>query len=76
MASLDTDVEEQIMETIDPYNFRHFYREKPKLVAHNGRDEFFMPDDSWVWWEDMPGPKWVCCMLSKCDWNVSVYHPT
>ena len=52
-------MEADLFAQIDPYVFRANYEGKPKIVLHNGRDEFFMPDDTWFWWDDMTEPKWT-----------------
>ena len=31
----------------------------PKLVIDAGGDEFFLPDDNYYFWNDMPGPKYL-----------------
>ena len=31
----------------------------PKLVINSGGDEFFLPDDNYYFWDDLPGPKYL-----------------
>ena len=57
-AYLDTQMEANLMAQIDPYVYREYYQGKPKLIISDGRDEFFMPDDTWIWWDDMTEPKY------------------
>ena len=56
-AYLDSDMEARLFTMIDPYNFFDRYINKSKLIVNNGRDEFFMPDDTWLWWDDLSNPK-------------------
>jgi len=39
---------------VDPYSYRK-YLTMPKLVITATGDEFFMPDDNWYWFGDIPG---------------------
>ncbi len=31
----------------------------PKLVVNSGGDEFFLPDDNYYFWDDLPGKKFL-----------------
>lgn len=31
----------------------------PKMIVTTSGDEFFMPDDSYYFWEDLPGEKYL-----------------
>lgn len=45
-------------EIIDPY----YYRDRltmPKMVISATGDEFFSPDDSYFWFDDMKGPTYL-----------------
>ncbi len=55
---LDTPENEALMQIIDPIN--HLDRlQLPKLVMNAGNDQFFLPDSSQFYWEQLEGPKWL-----------------
>ena len=38
------------------------YRERltmPKMLTSGTNDEFFLPDETPIWWDDMPGPMYM-----------------
>lgn len=44
------------------------YRERlvmPKLIINAGGDEFFLPDDNYYFWDDIPSQKYL--RLVKCE---------
>ena len=44
------------MKIVDPY----WYSDRltmPKMIVNSGMDEFFLPDDTRWWWDDMAGEK-------------------
>ena len=46
-----------LMKIVDPY----WYSERlsmPKMIVNSGMDEFFLPDDTRWWWDDMAGEKY------------------
>ncbi|XP_072181379.1 autocrine proliferation repressor protein A-like [Diadema setosum] len=43
---------------IDPYAYRDRLT-MPKLIITAGSDEFFLPDDSYYYFNDLPGPKYL-----------------
>mmetsp|Transcript_40240 Transcript_40240/g.106558 ORF Transcript_40240/g.106558 Transcript_40240/m.106558 type:complete len:565 (-) Transcript_40240:156-1850(-) len=45
-----------LMKIVDPYWYSEHLK-MSKLIINSGMDEFFLPDDTHWWWDDMPGPK-------------------
>jgi PhoPQ-activated pathogenicity-related protein len=37
----------------------------PKLVINTGGDEFFLPDDNYYFWDDLPEPKFLRLVLTS-----------
>ena len=58
-AHLDEPNTRKLEELVDAYFFRESenMRRLPKLVVNGGNDEFFLPDDTKVWWRGLPGEK-------------------
>lgn len=55
---LNTPENEALMKIIDP--IYHLDRLKmPKLLINAGNDQFFVPDSSQFYWDDLLGPKWL-----------------
>ncbi|KAG5853646.1 hypothetical protein ANANG_G00028200 [Anguilla anguilla] len=46
-----------IASMIDPLAYSERYRMKPKLIISTGGDEFFLPDDSRYYYQQLPGEK-------------------
>jgi PhoPQ-activated pathogenicity-related protein len=42
----------------DPYEYRDRYT-MPKLLLNSTGDQFFLPDSSQFYWDDLPGPKYL-----------------
>jgi PhoPQ-activated pathogenicity-related protein len=55
---LDTPENEALMRIVDPYSYRNRLT-IPKLVMNAGNDQFFVPDSSQFYWNDLKGPKWL-----------------
>jgi len=55
---LETPENAALMAIVDPYYY--FNRlTMPKLVMNAGNDQFFVPDSSKFYWNDLQGPKWL-----------------
>ena len=56
-AHLDEPNTRKLEELVDAYFYRESenMRRLPKLVVNGGNDEFFLPDDTKVWWRGLPG---------------------
>ena len=48
----------RLMEIEDPYAYRQRYT-MPKLIINATGDQFFLPDSSQYYWNDLPGPKYL-----------------
>jgi hypothetical protein len=46
------------MKIVDPYEYRDRLT-LPKLIMNAGNDQFFVPDSSKFYWDDLEGPKWI-----------------
>src|SRR5437764_15260124 len=54
----DTHEYDALMRIVDPY----FYRDRlsmPKYVVNAGGDQYFPPDSSKFYYDDLPGPKFL-----------------
>jgi len=49
------------MDLIDPFSYKDRFT-MPKVVISATGDEFFMPDDINLWWDEMPEPKFIRMM--------------
>lgn len=55
---LDTPENAALMRIVDPYAYRDRLT-MPKLVMNGANDQFFLPDSSKFYWDDLKGPKWL-----------------
>lgn len=58
MERLDHPRLQQLYELVDPYYYRHRLT-KPKLILNAAGDQFFLPDSSQFYWDDLQGEKLV-----------------
>jgi PhoPQ-activated pathogenicity-related protein len=50
----------EILAIEDPYHYRHRERLKiPKFVINASGDQFFLPDNSQFYYDELPEPKWL-----------------
>jgi len=56
MQRLDYPRLQELYELVDPYYYRHRLT-KPKFVLNASGDQFFLPDSSQFYWDDLQGPK-------------------
>lgn len=47
-----------LMRIIEPYEYRDRLT-MPKLIMNGANDQFFLPDSSQFYWDDLQGPKWL-----------------
>lgn len=55
---LDTPENAALMRIVDPYEYRERLT-MPKLIMNGANDQFFVPDSSKFYWDDLQGPKWI-----------------
>lgn len=58
MPWLKTPEFKALMELVDPYEYRDRFT-MPKLVMNGAGDQFFLPDSSQFYWDDLIGDKWL-----------------
>ena len=57
---LDTAEYVEMCEIVDPYSYLGRYgRSQTVLVQNAGNDEFFLPSDTWFFWDEMFGEKYL-----------------
>ncbi len=56
---LDTPENAALMHIVDPYYYFNRLTTMPKLMMNAGNDQFFVPDSSKFYWNDLEGPKWL-----------------
>ncbi|MGI9274347.1 MAG: PhoPQ-activated protein PqaA family protein [Endozoicomonas sp.] len=57
MPRLGSDELEKLMTVVDPFNYRHLL-EQPKYIITASGDDFFLPDSSQFYFDDLRGDKW------------------
>jgi PhoPQ-activated pathogenicity-related protein len=50
---------QEMANIIDPLVYASRYIDKPKYIISSCNDEFFIPDSSRLFWDQLPGPKWL-----------------
>jgi len=55
---LDTPENAALMHIIDPYYYLNRLK-MPKLIMCGANDQFFVPDSSQFYWNDVQNPKWI-----------------
>ena len=55
---IETPEFESLLSVVDPYVYRDRYT-MPKLLINASGDQFFLPDASRFYFDDLPGPKWI-----------------
>jgi PhoPQ-activated pathogenicity-related protein len=55
---LDTPENAALMEIEDPHNYLDRLQ-MPKFIMNGANDQFFTPDSSQQYWDDLQGPKWL-----------------
>ena len=58
---LDTPENAALMQIVDPINYKDRLT-MPKLIITAGNDQFFVPDSSQFYWDELQGPKWIRTM--------------
>ena len=58
MNWMDTPEFASLMALVDPYSYRDRYT-MPKFIINSAQDEFFLPDSSQFYFDDLPGEKYL-----------------
>ena len=59
VARMGTPLGEELQDIADPYRYRDRYESIPKLLINATGDEFFVPDGSQLYFDDLPGEKFL-----------------
>ncbi len=57
-AKLETEAGHKLMTMVDPYTYRKAFT-MPKLIVNGTNDPYWTQDSLNLYWDDIPGPKWV-----------------
>ncbi|MCP4642515.1 MAG: PhoPQ-activated pathogenicity, partial [bacterium] len=49
---------QDLLDQVDPYTYRARYT-MPKYLINSSGDQFFLPDSSQFYWDDLPDSKWL-----------------
>ncbi|MBI1317933.1 MAG: PhoPQ-activated pathogenicity [Candidatus Hydrogenedens sp.] len=55
---LDTPEFQALLDIVDPYSYLDRLT-MPKFIMNGANDQFFVPDSSQYYWDDLQGPKWL-----------------
>lgn len=58
MPYLDQPQMDELLTIVDPYSYRKLLS-LPKYIVTASADDFFLPDASRFYWNDLPGKKWM-----------------
>ena len=67
MAQLDSIGQQNLMNLIDVMSFKDDYKNKKIMVTNNGRDEFFLPDDTYYWWDNITSNQMYYLFVPNTD---------
>ena len=88
LADLDSDGFQQLSNIIDPYVYRERYGDHLVNYIGMGNDEFFLPDDSWFYWDGLGnnpvqnyfqmvpncGHDWSCSQEKLWEGSIGLYY--
>jgi PhoPQ-activated pathogenicity-related protein len=57
--NLDTPEAAALLAIVDPYEYRDRYADIPKMMINATGDEFFVPNSSHLYFDDLPGDKYL-----------------
>ncbi|HWR53406.1 MAG TPA: PhoPQ-activated pathogenicity-related family protein, partial [Bryobacteraceae bacterium] len=58
MQATDTGEYRNLMRLVEPYSYRDRYK-FPKYIVNSSGDQFFLPDSSQFYFDDLPGEKYI-----------------
>jgi PhoPQ-activated pathogenicity-related protein len=58
----------------DMYHYQERFT-MPKLVVSATGDEYFIPDENWYWWNDIPDPKYLMMLPNSLN-DMVPHHAT
>lgn len=78
LGDLDSDGVKQLEGIVDPYSYKERYGNKLVNYIHMSNDEFFLPDDTWFYWDGIgsdPEPNFYqVCVNYGHEWSRSRFE--
>ena len=63
----------QMCQIVDPYTYLDRYAKSQTVLLQNaGNDEFFLPSDTWFYWDEMKGSKFMKIYENKGHGGVGL----